>query len=245
MSLRIALLLAAIIFLATIAARLPASMLISRLPPNVHCEEPAGTIWHGGCGVLGAEGVSIPQFSWTLHPLPLLRLAISADLQGADPNNGGSATVLLGHNGDLTASAVQAVVPLGPTPSFLPAGITATLTLALPAVAMQGDHLTRLSGTAELHNVHVANPALDLGSFQVQLAPESADATVTDGRIHDLDGPLKVDGLLHLQQTGNFEINGTVAPRSTASDDLSRTLQMFLGPADAQGQHAFSMSGSL
>ncbi len=245
MSLRAALLLAAIIFLVTVAARLPASILTSRLPSIVHCEEPGGTIWHGSCGALRAEGVSIPQFSWTLHPLPLLRLAVSAELQGADPNNGGSATVLLSHNGDISASAVQGVLPLGPSPTLLPAGITAILTLALPEVAMHGDRLTRIAGTAELRNVHVANPALDLGSFQIQLAPESADATVTDGRIHDLDGPLKVDGLLHLQQSGNFEINGTVAPRSTASDDLNRTLQMFLGPADAQGQHAFSLSGSL
>ncbi|HEX4377084.1 MAG TPA: type II secretion system protein N [Steroidobacteraceae bacterium] len=245
MSLRIALLIAAIIFCVTVVARLPASILTARLPSMVHCEEPGGTIWQGSCGMLHADTVSIPQFSWTLHPLPLLRLAISADIRGADPSDGGSANVLLLHNGDLTASDVQAVVPLGPSASLLPAGISAVLTLALPSAAMQAGRVTKVSGTAELHNVHVANPALDLGSFQIQLAPDDADSNVTDGHVRDLDGPLKVDGLLHLQRAGNFEINGTVAPRSTASDDLNRTLQMFLGPADAQGQHPFSLSGSL
>ena len=132
MSLRTALLLAAIIFSITVIARLPAQLLASRLPAPVHCEEPSGTIWHGTCGQLSAESLSIPGLSWKLHPLALLQLALRVDLNSIDPNNGGSASILARHNGDLTVTTLNAVVPLGPAPTILPAGSSALLALALP-----------------------------------------------------------------------------------------------------------------
>ena len=48
-----------------------------------------------------------------------------------------------------------------------------------------------------------------------------------------------------MTNTDTADIEGTVATRSSASDDLSKALQLFLGPADAQGQHTFSLAGTL
>jgi hypothetical protein len=245
MSFRIALLLAAVIFSVTIVARLPAQLLVSHLPAQIRCEEPAGTIWRGTCGQMSSANLSIPGLSWQLHPLALLRLALSVDLNSVDPDNGGSASVLAQHDGNLSVTALNAVVPLGPGPSVLPTGSTGVLSLALPSLLMRTGHLSSLNGTAELRNLHLSNPALDLGSFQIQFAPDAADAAATEGQVRDLEGPLAVNGVLRLQSNGSFDLNGTVAARATATDDLNRTLQMFLGPEDAQGRHPFSLSGTL
>jgi Type II secretion system (T2SS), protein N len=245
MSLRTALLLAVIIFVVTVLTRLPASLLVTHLPPVVHCDEPSGTIWHGRCGTLRADGIAVPGLSWTLHPLPLLRLAIGADLSSTDAGNGGNATVLAQRNGDVAASAVNVVLPLAQGAPMLPMGSTGTLVLALPSFVLHAGHPVSIVGSAELRNFQLANPALDLGSFQIQFAPDAGDATVSDGQLRDMEGPLAVNGLLRLQSSGSFDLNGTIASRATASEDLNRTLQMLLGPEDAQGHHPFSLTGSL
>ena len=65
------------------------------------------------------------------------------------------------------------------------------------------------------------------------------------GQLRDLSGPLAVRGQLRLQPSGAFEINGTVATRPNAGNEIDQALQVFLGPADTQGQRPFSMAGTL
>ncbi|HLK71038.1 MAG TPA: hypothetical protein VKT19_03730, partial [Steroidobacteraceae bacterium] len=40
------------VFVATLLARLPARVLLPLLPPGISCQQPTGTVWHGGCAQL-------------------------------------------------------------------------------------------------------------------------------------------------------------------------------------------------
>jgi hypothetical protein len=135
-------------------------------------------------------------------------------------------------------------VPLPVGNTLLPAGTSAIATLALSEVEIRHSHLSLVDGTVEVHQLHILNPPSDLGSYQLQFVPDAARSSVA-GELHDLDGPLAVSGKLRLQSDGAYEINGSVAARVTANGELSGALDTFLGPADGQGQHAFSIAGTL
>ena len=244
MSLRLALILAAVLFLLTLLVRLPARLLLGYLPPDVICDDPGGTIWHGSCGQVRSNGLSIAGVSWNLHPGALLSLKLSADLSSADPNAGGSANIEAARNGDLSIRALRATLPLPPGALVLPSGCSATLVLALPSASIHDQHLVAVEGTVDLQQLHIARPAAELGSYELQFAPSSSESII-GGQLRDLEGPLAVSAMLRLQPDGAYDIEGTVATRSSASDDLSKALQLFLGPADAQGQHTFSLAGTL
>jgi hypothetical protein len=49
---------------------------------------------------------------------------------------------------------------------------------------------------------------------------------------------------VQLSPAGAYEIAGTAAARTSSNADLQQMLQL-LGPADAQGRHAFSLAGNL
>jgi hypothetical protein len=241
--LRTALVLAALVFIATLLVRLPAGVLVSHLPAGIACEEVSGTVWNGTCAQLSGDGLKVAGVSWHLHPLALLGLTLSVDLSSIDPAAGGSGSVVLTRSGDASITELHATLPLPPGAALLPAGASATLVLSLPSVTLHADHLTSIEGSIQAQHVHVSNPAADIGSYELQLQPPVSDSPI-EGQLHDLDGPLQVNGQLRLQPSGEYEVNGTVTARANASEDLDKLLQ-YLGPADAQGARTFSLAGSL
>jgi len=62
--------------------------------------------------------------------------------------------------------------------------------------------------------------------------------------LHDLDGPLSLQGRLQLSAAGSYELDGTVAMRDASNAGLQQMLQL-LGPADVQGRYGFSVAGTL
>ena len=166
MSLRIALILAAILFVITLLVRLPASVLASQLPAELACDEPSGTVWHGSCEQVQAGGVSIAGVTWTLYPLSLLSLTLKVDLSSTDPNAGGSANIELHRNGDAHLSAVHFSMPVTPAMHLLPAGSSATVILALPSATIHAQHLAAVEGVVDA----AATSHLQSGSGAGQLS---------------------------------------------------------------------------
>jgi hypothetical protein len=244
MSFRMALLLAAVIFLVTLLIRLPARLLVSFLPGDITCEDISGTVWQGSCGQLRSNGLSIAGLSWKLHPLALLRATISADLSSADPGNGGTGSVEVQRSGDISITELHASLALPAGSGVLPPGASLVLMLALPSAKVHDSRLVSIAGTVDMKQLHISNPPADLGSYELQFPAGESQSTM-NGQLRDLEGPLEVNGQLTLQPSGSYEVNGTVASRASASEDLNKALQLFLGPADTQGRRTFSLAGSL
>ena len=239
---RLALLLAAIVFLITLLVRLPARALLALLPADVACAGPSGTVWLGSCEELRVGAMPVAGLSWTLHPAALLRLRLAADLSSQDPAAHGQAQLEFAPNGDLAISALAASVAV-PGRSGLAAGIgTASLQLSIDSARIQAGHLVALVGTIDLLQLHLGNPPAELGDFELKFAP-SKSATMA-GQLRDLNGPLSVSGILQLSPAGAYQLEGSVAPKPGASEDVTRTLQI-LGPADAEGRRTISLAGSL
>lgn len=240
---RLALILAVVVFAVTLLVRLPARVMLLLLPADVTCSAPEGTFWSGSCGQLHVGALTVSGLSWTLHPPALLRLRVAADIASEDPAANGHAQLMLSPNGDLAITAAAATVAMPDGSGVAPAGTSGTLQLAIDSARVQGGHLVGLQGKIDLQQLHIENPPAELGSFELQFAPAS-EAGPMVGQLHDLSGPLSVTGVLQLSRTGSYELEGSVAPRPNAGANLTQLLQ-FLGPPDVQGRRPFSLAGTL
>jgi hypothetical protein len=248
MSLKGAIWLAVAIFALTVLVRMPAGLMPLLLPAAIHCESPDGTLWQGSCAQLRSGGLELSDLQWTLHPASLLRLQIAADLHSTDPRATGQTRMILRRDGVLELEALQAQVPLQGGLQLLPQGWSGALDLALERASVQNGHLIALQGRITLRQLHIEQPTADLGNFELDVpAPPAAASGAPSpivGQLHDLGGPLSVQGELRLSSDGAYELSSTLQPRSGASEALQQALRM-LGPLDAQGRYGLSLAGTM
>jgi hypothetical protein len=241
--LRLAVLLGIAVFLLTLFIRLPAAALLPLLPAGIVCTAAAGTIWSGSCAQLQRAAISISDVSWSLHPLALLRLHLAARVRADDPQLRGSAELDLARDGTLAVQALQASSALPGLWGPLPAGASGAVAIAIEQLQLASGHLLTAQGHIEVQQLAIANPALQLGNYELLLMPGSAGTAVL-GELHDLGGALMVEGQLRLLRSGAYEISGSLAPRAGAATGLQQALQL-LGPPDPNGRRSFSVAGDL
>lgn len=231
------------IFLVTLLVRLPASVISELLPRDVDCREPSGTVWQGACAELHSGSLTLSDLHWSLHPLALLRAHLRLDLQSGDVRAPGRATLSLDTHGDADIESLIATLPLQNGIDVLPTGWSGAIELAIPRARIESHHLTSIEGTITARQLHCLRPAADLGSFELSFPPSGLQAPSV-GSLHDIGGPLALQGSLRLAGDGSYEMNAVVAARDPANADLQQLL-LLLGPPDAQGQHALSLAGTL
>lgn len=243
MSIRSALLLAILVFVVTLLARLPATALMPLLPAGVSCQMPGGTIWHGSCAQLRDGNLSLSGFSWKLHPAGLLRLRLSAELSSDDPRAAGHTHVQITRDGQIQLQGLSAQLPLQGGLALFPRGLAGTVQIAVDGARVQHEQLLALQGSIRVLQLRSEDQSADLGSFELVFPPAPEGAPI-EGQLHDLGGPLSVTGQLRLMRAGGYDLSGSVAARDQASPELLQALQL-LGPPDGQGRRTFSLAGSL
>lgn len=243
MSAKSAILLVVAVFALTLLVRLPADILAWLLPRSVACESPAGTLWQGGCAELRSGAIALADVRWKLHPLSLLRAQAALDLDSNDPRARGSVHLTLHVNGDLDIATLNASLPLegGIVPA--PSGWSGVLDLSIDRASVRGGHVAAVQGTLTAHSLRMGQPSEDLGSFELKFPTAQAGDAPMLGTLRDLGGPLSLAGQLQLRHDGNYELDGTIAPRDASSADLQKVLNL-LGPPDAAGRHTVSFAGT-
>jgi hypothetical protein len=248
MSVRLGLILAALVFLLTLVVRLPASVLLARAPPEVRCTGAAGTLWRGSCGELAVGPRSVSDVHWTLHPAALLRLRIAVDLASLDPAATGQVYLEWQPGGELLIERLRAALTAQAIAAVLPAGWSASLQLAVDRARVRAGHLLELAGTMDLLQLQLRAPRTAFGSYELVFPPvagadASADAPML-GTLRDLEGPLSLRGQMRLTPQGSYELSGNVAAHEDASASVRQLLEL-LGPAGTDGTREFSFAGSL
>jgi len=246
MSVRSALLLAALVFLLTLLVRLPASVLLTHLPGSVRCTDVSGTLWRGSCGELAFGPQSVSDVRWTLHPVALLRARIALDLASADPAATGQTYLEWQPGGELLVEHLAATLAPQIVRGLLPAGWSASMHVAIARARARAGHAIALDGRLQLQQLRA--PRTALGSYELAFTPSAGADTPAgapmQGTLRDLDGPLALRGVIRLTSEGSYDLSGTVSAHEDASPALQQQLEL-LGPADADGAHAFSFAGTL
>jgi hypothetical protein len=243
MSVKSAILLVVAVFALTLLVRLPAAILSWLLPGSVTCESPGGTLWHGGCAEVRSGALSLADVRWTLHPLSLLRAQAALDVESNDARARGSAQLTLHVNGDMDIATLNASLPLEGGLVPVPAGWSGVLDLGIERASVRGGHIAAMQGALTARSVHMDRPSADLGSYELKFPAALGGNAPMLGTLRDLGGPLSLSGQLQLRRDGNYELDGTIAPRDGAGADLQKILDL-LGPPDAAGRHPISFAGT-
>ena len=239
MSIRLALGLAILVFLATLLARFPAKAGVGLLPSTVVCDQPQGTLWRGSCTHLQTQALTLADVSWRLHPTALLHATLSADVSSADPRLSGQGQVELNRGGVLVAHALQVHLPLRGGLSQIPPGFDGTIEADVVSVRLNNGMLDELVGTVRALQLH-SDLLGELGSFELRF-PEDGSML---GQLRDLSGPIALAGQVQLTHQNGYTTSGTLQTRPSASPQLTQAMQL-IGPPDSEGRRTFSLAGPL
>jgi general secretion pathway protein N len=224
---------------------LPASVIASRLPPDIVLAGVEGTAWNGRAPVVLVGGMQVGSVTWKLHALPLLTLKAKADVKVTRSDGFLQATVASGAVQEVSLTQLTGSLPLGSLPpNVVPGGWTGTLNLKLARLDLQAGWPVRIDGTIEaLDLTGPARKPAQLGSYKIIFPPELTGNELV-GALADMGGPLEIAGNIRLSPDRSYVVEGSVAARPEASKSMTDSLQI-LGTPDAQGRRPFSLSGTM
>jgi general secretion pathway protein N len=235
-------LLAVLAFVVIVLARLPASWVIPANNPKASCASVDGSLWNGVCTGLTVGRTSVGDVSFELHPLRLFMGKLAAHLVSR-----GDITLTtdleLGLGERITARNLVADFPLDPAliPG-LPPSVSGRAHLDLALARIEHGIITQLQGRIEAHDLEErSGQDTLLGSYSITF-PAAASGEPT-GQLRDLDGPLAVEGTLRLTREPGFDLEGLVAARAGAPQELVNNIR-FLGSPDASGRRPFALAGT-
>jgi hypothetical protein len=231
-------------FMAIVVARLPAAWVVPGSGPHALCAGVDGSVWSGTCTGMSVAGNPVGDVSWQLRPLQLFLGRLVVHASAVHEAAQVSADVQLGLGERLTARALVGDLPLDPRViPGLPDNLSGRAHLNLPLARLEHGVITQLVGRIELHDLvdHSGNTTA-LGSYVIDFPAGASGDPV--GKLHDLEGPLAVEGTMRLTRQPGFELEGEITARPGAPPELINNIR-FLGSPDALGRRPFTISGTL
>ncbi len=232
-------------YLVLVIVTLPASVILSRLPPPIVTAGVEGTAWNGRAQIVQIGPTQLGSVSWNLRALPIFIGRLSVDLKIARrdgfvetglsmPMTGGNPTLT-----DLTAS-----MPLSALPPSAAPGWTGTINAKVARLVLENGWPIELDGTVDV--LDLTGPArrpANIGSYKVIFPPEATGQELV-GALSDQGGPLEIAGNIRLKPDRSYLIEGSIAARPEAGSSITDSLR-FLGEPDAQGRRPFSLAGTM
>jgi hypothetical protein len=235
---------AAAVFVVVLLARMPASWVIPTSGANALCASVDGSLWSGSCSAMSIAHNPLGDVSWELHPLRLFLGQLAVHATAVNGTAQASADVELSFGQRITARKLVGDLPLDPAiiPG-LPASLRGHAHFELPLARLEHGIVTQLQGRIEVHDLEDrSGEATALGSYVIEFPAAPRGEPV--GKLHDLDGPLAVEGTMRLTRQPGFDLQGEVTARPGAPPALINNIR-FLGSPDALGRRPFGISGTL
>lgn len=231
----------AIALLVTLIVRWPLAWATRWLPAQLHCEAPAGSLWHGRCAALTVGGRDLGDASWQLRPLRLLRGGLAAGVQLVQSGDVVRGEIELRPGGTIVAHDLEARLTLGAGLLLQnPLGLRGVLHAQLERLVLKGRVVDDIVGTisAQYLSQGGAQPTA-LGNYEVVFTA----AAPRHGALRDVGGPLQVTGTITLTDEPGYVVEGLVATRPDTPEALARQIS-YLGTPDASGRRPFSVAGT-
>jgi len=234
--------LAVVAFAVIVIARLPASWVVPDSSPLFSCGAVDGSIWSGTCTGLTAQGSAIGDVTWNVHALRLLTGKLSGNVALTRATGSVHGDFDVGFDKAVTARNVQtSAFPLDDQAVrlLLPQNLrtlTGTASADIALVRVVNNMVKQIQGRFEVHDLqdHDRGEVTPLGSYSLTFP---GDKPV--GQLHDLGGPLGVEGTVTLKQDQpGIDVDTYITTRPGAPAAIVNQLQV-LAP-DAQGRREFA-----
>jgi hypothetical protein len=210
--------------LTVVVSSLPASLVQRLLPRTLRVDDLSGSLWHGSAGRLSVNGHDWGAIEWHIHPGPLFRLTLAAEIHWVKIGFVADAGVTIDRQG----ATLRNLVGGGPIEDLRDLGI---------AGGWRGGAQLQFSeircqfaaGELTLTNLSAAQIAgrADLGGYVLHVADGAitpdADATA---ELADTGGPLEVRATVRYSvKEHRGLLSGTLRERAEASAALRSQLE--------------------
>ena len=233
-----------VVFLGVGLATLPATLLVSHLPPGVTAEGVSGSVWSGAADLIRLRGQPLGAANWTAEPLALFsgRLNYHVELERPDGFVRGRLGASFG--GALVGEDLELDLPMaalggGPTGSGWLGGLAAQL----KSIRLENGWPVALNGHVTVSKLQPPGTQVAIGSYAIDFDPPAESAERLVGRVRDVDSPLLVRAQLVIKHDRSFSLEGDVTPRPGAPQEVTQAVA-FLGAPDAAGRRQFVLGGS-
>jgi hypothetical protein len=233
------------VFVAVGVAKLPATVVTGRLPPQFAVEGAAGTVWRGSGTQVRWQGVPLGALQWQAHPLSLLagRADYSIDLTRPDGYARGRISATLG-GGSVAAQDVELQMPITAlSPNVAANAWRGDLQGTVSRAKLQNGWPVDLVARFTLSGLRPPGAAYEVGSYELHFDEAASTAEELTGRVRDLEAPIVVRGQLGIRPNRSYELTGEVSPKPGAPPEIANTIA-FLGPSDPEGRRAFTITGT-
>ncbi|MDJ0807230.1 MAG: type II secretion system protein N [Gammaproteobacteria bacterium] len=239
----------AISYLVFMLAYLPARHALFWLIPDdlpVAVDDARGTLWKGSANQVFYRDIAVGASTWIFKPFALLlgQVGYTIDLASdGQMRHGDAAFSLL--TGDTVLSGLQGSIGAAYLPSILDQPyiqLAGDLKFDIQHLRVSDHQVSEALGSLHWQDAVILKPVkTELGSLQFDL---SGDETLLTTRVKDLDGPVKIDGIVELFPDGRYRINGKVNQTGSTEQGLIGLLKN-IGRPQADGSTRIEYSGQL
>jgi hypothetical protein len=222
----------------------PAAILTSTIEQfsKVRFQSVSGTLWNGGARGIKAPSITtdIGPVRWNIKPLSLLlgRLSLDIELGSMSPlthlRGNASISASLFGTVKIRDAAFSADADWVFTQAVLPIAGDGVVELNIEHLHTDRKQpLPEIKGALHWRNAAVNYPQFySLGEYQVQLAhrPEDGALDHIEGRISDINSPLKISGTLLLYTSYRYILDIDISTTPGAPGDIKRMLPLLGSP---------------
>jgi general secretion pathway protein N len=242
--------LAAGAYLAFVVSLFPAATAVRWFaPPELALAGVGGTIWSGNAALASVPGLAVRDVRWSLRRLPLLIGRATGQLSARLPS-GFLETGFSASFGTLQLDGVRLSTNIDTLAGLLPlSGASGLVSATFDKLVLTDGWPTVLQGQVRVSDLLVEpligaeQGPLPLGAHEVQF--EMGDGDTVRGVIHDLGGPLEINGTLTLTPAREYVLEGKLLTRPDAAPMLVQSIQIMTSDPDASGRRTFTFTGSL
>ncbi|HXQ30429.1 MAG TPA: type II secretion system protein N [Steroidobacteraceae bacterium] len=233
-----------LVFVGVAVGTLPASLLVSRLPPDLKADGVSGSIWSGSADAIRLRGTPLGAINWAADLGALLhgQLAYEIDLSRPDGFVRGHIAASLGNG--LTGENISLELPVTTlNPERASTAWQGDLKGTVRLVRVVNSWPTTLAGAFTLSNLKPPGADQALGTFAIEFDPKASTPVQLVGRVSDVDSPLLVRAQLIIRRDRSYVLDGDVTPRPGAPPEVARAVA-FLGAPDSSGRRQFQITGT-
>lgn len=240
------LLLGLLAFFVALAVVFPASWIKGALPPQATCAALSGSIWRGQCMGLAfappsGQPLRLDSLDWKLHPLPLLRGRVQADVSVASSDVSARGEVQLGPAGRIGVTGLSGRILLDHSRlAALPAGWSAQAEARDFSIGIADGRIATLGGVLLARQLRDAR-GTGFGDFRLQFPQQ--DESPFRGALVDEGGPMQLQSQIELNADQSWQLRGTIKLRPGSPPGLASALDQ-LAPADINGVRTFALEGT-
>ena len=212
----------------------PARLLGALLPPDrVLLQGLEGTVWRGSASralVRAPTGyLHLGAVQWSLHPLSLLLLAPSVDLESSWGAQALAGELVWRGAGDLDLRRFEASVSADLLRQFAPVSLAGTLSLQLQELLLRDGLPSRGAGRLVWQNGAwpTAQGVLPLGTYALDFRKEPEGALT--GQVITLSGPVEATGAVELRERA-YLLDILVSGQGLQDPQLQQALGLIAQP---------------